>query len=35
MIELAQKLAARGREFGRLQLASALSMQSREGLVPK
>jgi hypothetical protein len=33
MMALAQKLAVRGSEFGRLQLASALSTQSRDGSV--
>jgi hypothetical protein len=35
MIELAHVAAVRGSEFGKPQLASALSMQSREGSVPK
>jgi hypothetical protein len=35
MIALAQKLAERGSVFGRLQLVSARSMQSRDGSVPK
>jgi hypothetical protein len=35
MIELAQALAARGSVAGAVQLDSALSMQSREGSVPK
>jgi hypothetical protein len=35
MIELAQKLAERGSELGRLQLVSERSTQSRDGSVPK
>jgi hypothetical protein len=35
MIALAQKVAVRGNVFGRLQLASARSTQSRDGSVPK
>jgi hypothetical protein len=35
MIERAQAAAVRGSELGRLQLASALSMQSRDGSVAK